>query len=67
MDISSKITITLSENDVKSIIADFLTKKYHRVAARDIKLVVADRWVGFGLNEHREPYFKECIAVAKGE
>lgn len=66
MDIEKKITITLSEVEVRKIVAEYLTHKGYRVTPQNVKLVVADKWIGYGMDEHREPYFKECTAVVKG-
>ena len=67
MDIEKKITITLTENDVKEIVAEYLTKKGYRVTPENVKLNVSNKWEGYGMSEHQVPYFKECTAVVKGE
>ena len=67
MNIKKKITISLSEADVKEIVAEYLTKEGYKVIPSDVKLEVGTKWVGYGKDEHQEPYFKECTAVVKGE
>lgn len=67
MNIEQKITIILSENDVKEIVAEYLTNKSYKVKPKDVKLVVENEWVGYGIEERREPRFKQCTAVVKGE
>lgn len=66
MDIEKKITITLSENDVKEIVAEYLTNKGYKVTPENVNLIVSNMWVGYGMSEHQQPYFKECTAVVKG-
>lgn len=65
MNIEKKITITLSESDVKKIVAEYLTREGYRVTSNDVSLEVGNKWVGYGMDEHQVPYFKECTAVVK--
>lgn len=65
MNIESKITITLTENDVKEIVAEYLTKKGYKVVPANVTLSVGSEWVGYGMDEHMEARFKNCIAVVK--
>ena len=65
MNIENKITITLTENDVKEIVAEYLTHKGYKVASDNVTLSVGNEWVGYGMDEHQEPRFKGCIAVLK--
>lgn len=67
MNIESKITITLSENDVKEIVADYLNKKGYKVSVDNVTLSVGIDWVGYGMDEHQVARFKECTAVVKGQ
>lgn len=67
MNLKTKITITLSEDDVKEIVADYLTKNGYSATPNDVKLVCTNKWVGYGMDEHTEPAFKECVATVKGE
>lgn len=67
MDVEKKITITLSENDVKEIVSKYLTNSGYDVPPENVKLVVSNKWVGYGMSEHQQPYFKECTAVVRGD
>lgn len=67
MKINKKLTISLSENDVKAIIADYLSKEGYNVSDNDVQLSVGTQWVGYGMDEHTEPYFRECVVEVKGE
>ena len=61
------ITITLAENDVKAIIAEYLNHEGYKVTLEDVKLEVGNKWTGYGKDEHQVPYFKKCFVVLKGE
>lgn len=65
MNIENKITITLTENDVKEIVAEYLTKKGYKVTTDNVTLSVGIDWVGYGMDEHQVARFKECVAVVK--
>ena len=65
MNIENKITITLSENDVKEIVAEYLTEKGYKVTPANVTLSVGSTWVGYGMDEHLEACFEECVAVVK--
>jgi hypothetical protein len=65
MEIKKKITISLSENDVKAIVAEYLTKNGYKVKVEDITLDVGNEWIGYGRDEHQEPRFRECRAVVR--
>ena len=67
MDINKKITITLSENDVKEIVAEYLTSNGYRVDSDDVSLNVIRTTVGYGMAEHEVVRFKDCTAVVKGD
>ena len=67
MNIEQKITFTLTEDDVKSIVAEYLSEKGYSVSAKDVKLNVSNQWVGYGMDEHQVPCFESCTAVVKGE
>lgn len=67
MNIQKKITVSLSESDVKEIVAEYLTKAGYKVIPSDVTISVGNKWVGYGKDEHQVPYFKECTAVVKGE
>lgn len=66
MNIENKITITLTENDLKEIVAEYLTEKGYKVTTDNVTLSVGNKWVGFGMDEHQVTFFKECVAVVKG-
>lgn len=66
MKIINKLTISISEDDVKNIVADYLVKEGYNVTAEDVKLHVEDEWVGYGPDEHKEPRFRECTVIVKG-
>ena len=63
MNVEKKITISLSESDVKEIVAEYLKKEGYNVAANDVKISVGTKWEGWGLDEHQVTYFKECSVV----
>lgn len=65
MEIKKNITIKLSENDVKEIIADYLSKDGYDVAADDVRLSVGSRLEGFGMMEHPVNYFEGAYASCK--
>lgn len=62
MEIKKNITIELSENDVKEIIADYLQREGYKVTVDDVSLLVGSRTEGYGLAEHPVKYF-ECAYV----
>ena len=65
MNIEEKITITLSENDVKEIVSEYLTKKGYVVSAGNVSIEVGYEWIGYGRDEHSVPRFKKCTATVK--
>ena len=67
MNIKKKLTITLSADDVKNIVADYLTKEGYSVTPENVTLSIGSEWAGFGRDEHQIYYFKECTAVMEGE
>lgn len=67
MNIEKKITITLSEKDVKEIVSAYLKKEGYDVPVQNVALVIGTRWEGYGMDEHQVAYFKECTAVVKEE
>ena len=52
MNINKNITINLSEDDVKEIIADYCNKNGYKVKPDDVTLSIGSRCVGFGPGEH---------------
>ena len=67
MKITKKLTISLSEHDVKEIIADYIVSQGFKVTTDDVKLVVGNEWKGYGLGEYQTAYFKECTVNVRGE
>ena len=63
VNIKTKITFTLSEGDVKQIIANYITSHYgHGNVTKDnVELKIGSRCVGYYTDEHYEHYFKECV------
>lgn len=70
LNLKDKITakVTLSEDDVREIVAEYLTKHSgFKFKPEDIHLVVDYQWRSLGENEYPRTYFKNCIAITKGE
>lgn len=67
MQIKKKLTISLTESDVKEIIADYVVQQGFKVTKDDVNLVVANEWKGYGMGEYQAPVFKECTVNVKGE
>ncbi len=65
--IEKRMTMHLSEEDVKKIVAEYLSRKGYKVLADDVKLSVGTRLEGYGPMEHNVTYFKECSVEIKGE
>lgn len=57
MNINKNITINLSEDDVKEIIADYCDKNGYKVKPDDVTLSIGSRCVGYGPAEHMQNYF----------
>ena len=66
MNIDKKITITLSEEDVKKVIAQYLHQQGYLVKPEDVTIHVGTDWVGYGMDEHQVTRFEKCTAVVKG-
>lgn len=58
-------TLSLSEENVKEIIADYLTKEGYAVSSNDVTISIGMRTVGYFVDEHDEPYFKEIAVKCK--
>lgn len=65
MNIKKNITINLSEDDVKEIIAEYCNKNGYKVKPEDVSLSVSIRCVGYGRGEYEEPYFSGAKVTAK--
>lgn len=57
MNINKNITINLSEDDVKEIIADYCNKNGYKVKTDDVTLSIGGRCVGYGPAERMQYYF----------
>jgi hypothetical protein len=67
LDIENKITVTIAENELKEIIAEYLTEHgSFKFDPKNVTLHVGTKLVGYGMAEHQVTYFKECTAVTKG-
>ena len=60
MEIKNNITIELTEEDVKEIIAKHLKFEGYNVKSSDVKLSVGSRIEGYGMSEHEVNYFRGC-------
>lgn len=68
MNIDNKITITLSEEDVKECVAKYISSNCgYQVKPENISFNVSSKWVGYGLDERQVCYFKGCTAVVNGK
>ena len=68
MNIDNKITITLSEEDVKECVAKYISSNCgYQVKPENVSLNVGSKCVGYGMAEHQVSYFKDCTAVVNGK
>ena len=69
MNIIKNITVNLSAEDVKEIIANHIRNelRYETVTAKDVSLDVGHRCVGYGPMEHDECYFAGAKVKCKLE
>lgn len=69
MNIVKNITVNLSEDEVKAIIANYIRNElcYETVTAKDVSFDVGRRCVGFGPIEHDECYFAGAKVKCKLE
>ena len=65
--IEKRMTMHLSEEDVKKIVAEYLTRKGYNVVPADVTLSVGTKFTGYGKAEHEVTCFKECSVEIKGE
>ena len=65
MEIKKNITINLSEDDVKQVIADYLKREGYDVTVNDVSLSVGSRIEGYGTAEHEVNYFKGAYINCK--
>ena len=67
MNIENKITVTIAENELKEIVAEYLTEHgSFKFEPENVKIHVGLDWVGYGMDEHQEARFKECTVETKG-
>lgn len=65
--IEKRMTMHLSEEDVKKIVASYLSKQGYNALPADVTLFVGTKLDGYGPMEHETVYFKECTVELKGE
>lgn len=65
MNIKKNITINLSEDDVKEIIAEYCNKNGYKVKPEDVELLVDTRYVGFRTELYEEHYSAGAKVIAK--
>lgn len=65
MNIKKNITINLSKDDVKGIIAEYCNKNGYKVKPENVSLSVICRCVGYGPGEYEEPYFAGAKVTVK--
>ncbi len=58
MKVNRNITINLSADEVKEIIAEHLTKEGYEVKAEDVTLSIGSRMEGYGMAERPVNYFE---------
>lgn len=67
MKFNKKMTISLTESDVKEIVADYMVANGFKVTTDDVKLIVSTESRGYGMSEYQTTIFKECTVTVKGE
>lgn len=60
MEAKFNITIKLSPDDVKQIIAEYLAKEGYSVKPDDIKFGISEKCHGYGMGEHYTTVFSGC-------
>lgn len=68
MDIYKRMSITLTEQDVKEIIAEYVNQftGFGHVTADNVELVVSSQEVGPPMAPYTKTYFKECVIKVEG-
>jgi len=63
MEIKKNLTIKLTEEDVKNIIADHLKKNGYKVSTDDVKLLVNKKWTDDYDERYQNEvlYFESCV------
>ena len=67
MEVQRSITINLTEEEVKQIVAEHLNKEGYTVEAKDVQLEVGSHLEGYGTGEHSVNYFKGCFVNCKSK
>jgi hypothetical protein len=68
MDMNYNITIKLSPEELKNIIAEYISKETgRRIKSDNIKFLATYDCVGYGMNEYYETVFKGCEIDCKRE
>lgn len=67
MKFNKKMTISLTESDVKEIVSDYMVAHGFKVTTEDVKMVVANEYRGYGTGEYQVACFKECSVTVKGD
>ena len=62
MEILNKITIELSQKDLKEIISDYIAKQGYK--AENVEFSYGKRLEGYGMMEREMPYFDGCSIKA---
>lgn len=66
MEIKTNVTVNLSEDDVKQILADYVHKKTgYEIRTDDVTLSVGSRIEGYGMGEYSVEYFKGAYVNCK--
>lgn len=67
MKFNKKLTITLTEQDVKEIVADYIISQGFKVTPEDVELIVGTECRGYDMGVYQTAVFKECSVTVKGE
>lgn len=68
MEVLKNITIHLTEEDVKQIIAEYVNRqKGYSVTPEDVTLKIGSVLQGYGTAEHEVQIFERCDVNCKGE
>lgn len=65
MEIKRTLTVHLSEEEVKQIIAEHITKEGYKTEAKDVSLKIGVRYEGYGPGEREISYFEGCDVNCK--
>ena len=65
MKILNNITIEITQEDLKEIISDYISKQGYKT--ENITFSYGSRFEGYGMTEREVPYFDGCTVKAKKE